>query len=124
MLISGLFSWWYLDGYKLFASKLWTKLGDTADFYSIVTLLKTLFLPYRQIAASTTGSSLDAKILALFDRLVSRLVGGVTRTLIIAFGVIILFLQLFFSIIGLIVWPLLPFIIVLFIMLAAVGVTL
>ena len=124
MLISGLFSWWYLDGYKLFASKLWTKLGDTADFYSIVALLKTLFAPYRQIAASTIGSSLDAKILAFFDRLVSRLVGGVTRTLIIIFGVIILFLQLIFSIIGLIIWPLLPFIITLFIMLAAAGVTL
>lgn len=124
MLISGLFAWWYGAGYQLFVAKLWSKLGDTADFYSILSLLKTLFAPYRQIAVSETGISIDAKILALLDRLVSRLVGGFTRIFIILFGLIVLFLQIILLLFSLILWPLLPFTPLLFIVLTISGVSL
>lgn len=124
MLASGLISWWYLDGYKLFASKLWTKLGDTIDLFSIGSLLKTLFAPYRQIAANETGVSIDDKILAFIDRLVSRLVGGVARLGIVFAGIIVILIQFIFSLLSLMVWPLLPLLPILFIMLCAAGVTL
>jgi len=124
MLAQGLISWWYIDGYKLFAAKLWTKLGDTIDLFSIGSLLKTLFAPYRQIAANETGNSIDDKILAFVDRLVSRLVGGVARIGIVLCGVFVILIQLVGSIISLIVWPLLPMLPLLFIMLAIGGITL
>lgn len=124
MLAQGLISWWYIDGYKLFAAKLWTKLGDTIDLFSIGSLLKTLFAPYRQIAANETGNSIDDKILAFVDRLVSRLVGGVARIGIVLCGVLVILIQLVGSIISLIVWPLLPMLPLLFIMLAIGGITL
>lgn len=124
MLATGLISWWYVDGYSLFAHKLWTKLGDTIDLFSIGSLLKTLFAPYRQIAANEGGDSIDAKILAFIDRLVSRLVGGVARLCIVVFGALIIILQAILSILSLIIWPVLPITPVLFIMLAFTGVTL
>lgn len=124
MLATGLISWWYSDGYKLFAAKLWTKLGDTADLFSIGSLLRTLFAPYRQISANAGGKSIDDKILGLVDRLVSRFVGGTVRLGIVIFGVIILILQSIGSIISLVVWPILPFTPILFIVLAVMGVAL
>ena len=124
MLITGLFSWWYIDGYKLFASKLWTKLGDTIDLFSIGSLLKTLFAPYRQISANAGGVSIDDKIMGFIDRLVSRLVGGVARLGIVLMGIVVILLQAIGSILSLIVWPLLPLTPVVFIMLTVTGVTL
>lgn len=124
MLAIGLISWWYIDGYKLFASKLWTKLGDTIDLFSIGSLLKTLFAPYRQIAANETGNSIDDKILAFVDRLVSRLVGGVARLGIVIIGIITIIFQMIGSILSLIIWPVLPLTPLLFIMLMFTGVTL
>lgn len=124
MLASGLFSWWYFDGYKLFASKLWTKLGDTVDLFSIGSLLKTLFAPYRQISANASGVSIDDKIMAFFDRLVSRMVGGVARLGIILAGILVILIQFIAMILSLIAWPLLPMLPILFIMLFVSGVTL
>ena len=124
MLASGLISWWYFDGYKLFASKLWTKLGDTIDLFSIGSLLKTLFAPYRQISANATGNSIDDKILAFVDRLVSRMVGGVARLGIVFAGVIVILIQFIGSLLSLVVWPLLPLFPLAFIMLFVSGVTL
>lgn len=124
MLATGLISWWYSDGYKLFASKLWTKLGDTIDLFSISSLLKTLFAPYRQISANASGESIDAKILAFVDRLVSRMVGGVARLGIVLAGIVVIFIQFIGSLLCLIVWPLMPMLPVVFIMLAITGVTL
>ena len=124
MLITGLISWWYSDGYKLFANKLWTKLGDTVDLFSISSLLRTLFAPYRQIAANETGKSIDDKIMAFVDRAVSRLVGSVARIGIVIIGVLVIIVQSVGSLVGLIVWPVLPLSPIVFIMLALTGVTL
>ena len=124
MLAQGLISWWYIDGYKLFVKKLWKKLGDTADLFSIGSLLKTLFAPYRQIAANETGVSFDDKMFALIDRFVSRFVGSVARIGIVLAGIIVITLQFIVSILSFIVWPLLPMFPILFIMLTVAGVTL
>jgi hypothetical protein len=124
MLILGLISWWYLDGFKLFFLKLWAKLGDTADLFSIGSLLKTLFAPYRQISANASGVSIDDKFFAFIDRMVSRLVGGVARLGIITVGIIVLLIQLVGSIFSLMLWPLMPLAPILFVTLFVLGVTL
>ncbi len=124
MLITGLISWWYIDGYKFFASRLWTKLGDTIDLFSIGSLLKTLFAPYRQISANAGGTSIDDKFMGLIDRLVSRLVGGVARIGIVLTGIVVILIQAIGSILSLVVWPLLPLAPIVFIMLTVSGVTL
>ena len=117
MMTKGLIFWWYGDGYRLFAKKILTKLGDTVDFFSIGSLLKTLFAPYRQISANASGVSVDGKILAFIDRLVSRLVGGVARIGIVLAGIVVIALQLIF-------WPLLPLMPIISIVLWVMGVAL
>lgn len=124
MLMQGLISWWYTDGFGLFGSKLWTKLGDTIDFFSIGSLVRTLFAPYRQIAANEKGESIDARFAVFIDRLVSRIVGGVTRILIVLFGFIVIILQAVISLASLIIWPILPIIPIFLIYLALTGVSL
>lgn len=124
MLILGLASWWYSDGFKLFATKLWVKLGDTIDLFSIGSLLRTLFAPYRQIAANETGTSIDGKFLAFLDRLVSRMVGGVARLGIVLVGLVIILIQAIGSILTLLIWPLIPLSPLVFITLSASGVLL
>ena len=124
MLVQGLISWWYSDGFKLFVGKLWIKLGDTIDLFSIGSLIRTLFAPYRQISANSTGVSIEDKFSAFLDRLVSRLVGGVVRIGIVIIGAIIILLQAIISVLSLVIWPLLPFSPLIFIILAITGVTL
>jgi hypothetical protein len=124
MLISGLISWWYVDGFKLFFLKLWTKLGDTIDLFSIGSLIKTLFAPYRQISANATGTSLDDKFFAFIDRMVSRLVGGVARLGIVTVGIIVIIFQIIISLFSLVVWPLMPLLPFGFLTLMIFGVTL
>ena len=122
--MQGLISWWYTDGFGLFGLKLWTKLGDTIDFFSISSLMHTLFAPYRQIAANEKGESIDARFAAFLDRLVSRVVGGVTRILIVLFGIIVIILQAIISLVSLVVWPILPLLPIFLIYLALTGVSL
>lgn len=125
MLVIDMISWWYLTGWNIFVRKLFTKLGDTADFFSIRSLLKTLFAPFRQISAGTTASSaLDARLRAWADRTFSRLIGAVVRLFLILLGGIILLLQLIFSLVAMILWPVLPFAPVVFVFMAMMGVTL
>ena len=109
MILSDLIIWWYSGGIKFFASKLFDKLKNTADFFSISELLKTLFSPFRQISAGgTTALSLDARFQAFLDRLFSRFVGAFIRIFIILLGIIVLIFQSIFSFIFILIWPLLP----------------
>lgn len=118
-------SWWYSRGWGIFTAKLFDKLHDTADFFSIGSLVKTLFAPFRQISAGkSANASLDAKFHAFIDRLVSRIIGAVVRFGILVFGGFTLLLQLIFSLVLIVAWPLLPFGILIFGLMAMMGVKL
>lgn len=110
MVATDLIIWWYSRGYGFFVSKIFDKLHNTADFFSIVDLLKTLFAPFRQISAEGTSSlALDVRIRAAFDRLFSRFMGAIIRILLIIIGLIALAIQFALSLAFIIAWPLLPF---------------
>lgn len=119
-------SWWYLKGWKIFSKRLFDKLRDTADFFSMTLLLKTLFAPFRQISAGGAGvnAAIGDRIRAFFDRLVSRFIGAIVRILILLLGGVLLILQFTLSIVVLIAWPILPFGIVVFGLMAIAGVKL
>lgn len=108
MLIVELINWWYGRGFRSFALKLIDKLRNTADFFSIGSLLRTWFLPFRQISAGAVEGSLDARLQAFFDRLVSRLVGATLRTFLIIVGTAALILQSTASLIAVIIYPFMP----------------
>ena len=118
--------WWYSRGWKIFTAKLFDKLHDTIDFFSLASLLKTLFAPFRQISAGKAAgdTALGDRMRIFFDRLVSRIIGAVVRLLILIFGGLLVVLQFIFSIVLLIVWPVLPFGIIVFSLMAMMGVRL
>ena len=124
MLIMELISWWYGRGFRAFGRKLLSKLSLTADFFSVGTLFRTLFLPFRQIAAGKVDGPLDTRLHAAFDRLFSRLVGATIRFFLIVFGTVTLTLQSIFSLAAMLAYPFMPVMPVACIVLFASGVTL
>ena len=98
MLVISLLSWWYTDGWKTFTQEVVHGLRNTADFFSIASLLKTFFAPFRQISAHEK----------FLDRLISRIVGSVVRFLLILFGTIVIILGGAVGAVMMILWFLLP----------------
>lgn len=109
MFIVGMLSWWYTLGWKKVATVLLEKLASTEDFFSIDILLSNLFAPYKQISASGSGlGTFQDKVREWFDKQFSRVFGAIIRLLIIVVGVAWLFTQLAVYFVVLIMWPLLP----------------
>jgi hypothetical protein len=108
MLAIALFSWWYTTAWKDLARRIERRIGRTLDFFSVGLLFRTLFDPFRQIAASKVRGSVDAQLRAWADRTFSRFFGAAIRGLFIIIG---LFSTALFMVIGfvqLIVWPFIP----------------
>ena len=126
MAITEMFFWWYLHGWKIFIRKVRNWFSSIADFFSMDSLIRTLFKPYRQISADVASgdASLDLKFHMFLDRLVSRFIGFTSRLILLLVGCIII---LFIGIISLsliMVWPLIPLLPVAGIILSVAGVTL
>lgn len=102
MLVLNLFQWWYSGGWATFANSLKKRLRKSLDFFSVGSLLRTLFSPFRQIDAGGSG------LRAFFDGLFSRLIGAAVRIFILIAGVIILILESIIGVVLLIIWPLVP----------------
>ncbi len=124
MLLFELINWWYGRGFKSFVAKLVEKIRNTADFFSISSLLRTLFLPFRQISAGATGESLDARFQAMLDRLISRFVGFIIRITLIVVGLITLVLQTVTSLLAVLAYPFMPAMPICCVILWLTGVTL
>lgn len=125
MLLIGFLQWWYLRGWSTFAHGLIDKLRNSADFFSIGLLLRTLFYPFRQISAySNENASLQDQFKAFFDKLLSRVIGAVVRLGILVFGMIAILLEATLGFALTIIWPFVPFMPVVAIILAVMGVSL
>lgn len=125
MAITEMFLWWYSSGWKVFVGKLKTALSNTTDFFSMSSLVRTLFKPYRQISAEVArdGASLDIKFHMFLDRLVSRIVGFFSRLTLLFVGIIIIIFGGIISILLIILWPIIPLLPVAGVILTAIGVT-
>lgn len=109
MLITSLLGWWYGSGWKKLGQVMVQKLMASEDFFSIDLLAGTLFAPFRQISADTgRGGTLQMKMQAAFDKLFSRFVGMMVRSILIVTGIVWLFIQAVVDIVILLAWPLLP----------------
>ena len=110
MAIAQMFVWWYSRGWQVFIDKLRTTLTNILDFFSMGSLVRTLFKPFRQISAETasSSSSLDLKFHMFIDRLVSRIVGFFSRLIILLAGSVIILLGGIFSLMLIILWPIVP----------------
>jgi len=107
MLALEFFRWWYGQGWRLRAQNIKRRLTRTSHLFSAPSLLRTLFAPWRRIV-TYPGAGLEAHVQAATDNLVSRLVGFVVRLMVLVSAGVILLLVLVFSVVEVVVWPLLP----------------
>lgn len=124
MAIAEMFIWWYVHGWSVFLHKTKSFFANIADFFSMGSLVRTLFQPFRQISATTasTDSSLELKFHMFIDRLVSRVVGFFTRLILLIVGTFIIILSGLLSLVLLVLWPAIPLMPIAGIILAIVGV--
>ncbi len=105
MSIIAILSWWYGGGWISRIDLGRKRLVSTLDFFSIDQLLGSLFAPFRQNGTLTGGSWL----MRLGDQLVSRAIGGVIRIGMVIAGLLSILFWIIWTIIEIIIWPLIPF---------------
>lgn len=109
MLVVSLLSWWYGAGWRDQTKLVSDRLLGAVDRYSISLLLRSLFSPFRQISAgSVTSGPLDARFRAWMDKLISRCIGAMIRSVLIITGAIMLVLEIIVGVLRLIMWPFVP----------------
>lgn len=126
MAITEMFLWWYAHGWSVFLRKIKSTLANITDFFSMSSLIRTLFQPFRQISSEQAGSdsSLELKFHMFIDRLVSRFVGFFSRLILLLAGCLIIIIGGIISLALLILWPLIPIAPVAGIILTIIGVIL
>ena len=107
MLVFSLFLWWYGRGWLAVIKNLRNMLRGISRLFSVPQLLRTLLAPWRRII-SYPGASLDAKLRAYGDNIVSRAIGFVVRLIVLLTASVISFLAVIFGIVSIIAWPLVP----------------
>lgn len=123
MAIAEMFYWWYAKGWRVFIARSRAWFLSVSDFFSMDSLIRTLFKPYRQISAETTSSgSLDLRFHMFIDRLVSRMIGFCSRLILLLVGVIIMIFAGLFDLILIILWPVIPFLPIAGIVMSIVGI--
>lgn len=107
-LVMSLLKWWYTDGWRQRTRMIANRLDGTIDYFSFDLLIRTLFTPYRQISAGRVDGPLEVKLRAFVDKLFSRIIGAVIRLIILLIGGITITLQVLFGLIILFGWALVP----------------
>ena len=121
MFIVGFLGWWYGAGWRGCLRNIGERLMRVVDFFSIDLLIKTWFAPFRQIAAGRTQGGLSEQMRAFLDRLVSRMIGGAVRTIVIIVGVLVVVATIIAGIIEGILWVISPFLPVVGVVVFAIG---
>ena len=108
MVIASLLRWWYVDGWLDQVDQVRLAFAKVADKFSIGLLARTLFAPFRQISADEQGRGASGMMNVFLDKLVSRMIGGFMRTVMMIVGIVSLVGLAVLSAIRLIAWPFLP----------------
>lgn len=124
MAIAEMILWWYSRGWRTFISKARGCLSSITDFFSMDSLIRTLFKPFRQISAETASgsASLDTKFHMFIDRLVSRFIGFISRILLLFAGTVVIIVGGIGSLALIILWPVIPLLPIAGIVLSVIGV--
>lgn len=107
-MLTDLLAWWYGQGWHLQISKVSERFLRWTDYFSFSLIMRTLFAPFRQIAAGKVRGSIEDYIRAWLDRLVSRAVGFVVRVCVLVAGSIVMGVLALVAAVQLLGWLLLP----------------
>jgi hypothetical protein len=107
MLAAAFARWWYGAGWKLIQLSVYTRMQRTLASFSVPTLARTLFAPWKRIITKP-GAGIDAHMRAAVDNSVSRFVGFTIRaTVLVTAGICLLGVGLA-GVLQIVLWPLLP----------------
>src|SRR5664279_5513590 len=91
MIALEILTWWYRQGWTAVAKNAEQRFFKVSHLFSVPILVRTLFAPWRRII-TYPGASIDAKVRAMGDNMVSRVVGFTVRTMVLfSAGVMLLF---------------------------------
>lgn len=121
LLVMDLIRWWYGSGWRQRLHIISDRLDGSIDFFSFDLLLKTFFAPFRQISAGRVDGPLGVQMRAMMDKLFSRVIGAIVRTMILCVGGVALTLQVTVSLVIIIGWAFVPLLPIAGVVLAAVG---
>lgn len=116
------FRWWYTAGWtNSFVAVFW-RVKMLAAELSMGILLSTLFEPWKQITTySGPSAALDTKMRVLLDNIFSRVFGFVIRIFVIFIGSILCMAVFVFGVALAVLWPAVPFLPFIYILLAVRG---
>lgn len=107
MLATAFISWWYGAGWKLVATRVSKRLDKTLASFSVPTLAKTLFAPWKRVVTAP-GAGISAHFRAFIDNTVSRFVGSGVRMTVLFAACISWLVIGFVGLVQIILWPLIP----------------
>lgn len=99
--------WWYTTGWTQILRQITTWPLRVERAFSFVILVQTLFSPWKRII-SGGGNTIDAKFRAAMDNLVSRLIGGFVRSIVLLGALCAMAGAGIAAMLFAIIWPLLP----------------
>ena len=109
MLVIDLLGWWYSRGFAWAGNYLFvTRTKRTLEFFSVSDLLKTLFAPFRQDAYKLRSATIEQRLQALGGNLISRFLGFLIRSILILTGLVVLLFNVVSGLVGILIWPVLP----------------
>lgn len=121
MMLVAFFSWWYTTGWGELLGRVMVRVERVLQTFSVGLLFKTLFAPFRQISAGNVQGPLDVQVRAFGDRLFSRLFGAFIRSFFIFFGLVSALLAGLIGLVQLLLWPVVPFLPLVGLVLALTG---
>jgi hypothetical protein len=111
MLFLEFFRWWYGDGWQEVAKRSLGIVKKVELSFSLSVLIKTLFSPWKMITTDT-GKSLDDKMRAALDNLISRTIGFFIRIFSLITALILIVGAAIIGIVMTASWPFIPLLIV------------
>lgn len=99
--------WWYITGWMQAVRRISSWTMGVEHAFSLSLLMRTLFAPWRRIV-SNAGRSLDAKMHAALDNMVSRAVGFFIRLFVILAAGVSMLVAFIAGVVMAVIWPLLP----------------
>ncbi|HEX5797166.1 MAG TPA: hypothetical protein VFX86_02125 [Candidatus Saccharimonadales bacterium] len=100
--------WWYSQGWVWVLKVIADNLKAVEENFSVPILLRTWFSPWKQIQ---TPPSFHQFFQAAIDNFVSRFIGAVIRTFVLLTALVLAFCILFLGLVGILLWPLIPFLV-------------
>lgn len=115
--------WWYSAGWGYAWQRgVVQRLQWCESTFSMGNLVRTWFAPFKQTYTGSVKGSLGMHFRAAIDRLISRVIGFLVRSILLVAGLVCSLFVFFTGLIFMAVWPLIPLLPLVAIVLISMGV--